>query len=112
MNTFNKICYESDSSYRIHHVYGLCIGDIDCEIIAKVFRQSKYHISRKFKEITGVSLWEYVIKRRLLHFNDLIRKNHTIENACFESGFNNYSNFFRLYKKHFGISPTEFIKRL
>ena len=40
--------------------------------------------------------------------NDLIRRGDPVTDACFASGFKNYSNFFRLYKKHTGMTPQEF----
>lgn len=86
--------------------------NIDCQKIADDFHLSKCHLSRVFKSYVGVSLWEYVIKRRIIFFNDLIRENNSIEEACFKSGFNNYSNFYRLYKKHTGITPMEFKRQL
>ena len=82
--------------------------DISLEEIAKQFYADKYYISHLFKEQVGVTLWNYVIFRRLTAFNDLIRANTPIEDACFRVGFQNYSNFFRLYKKHMQMTPREF----
>lgn len=80
--------------------------------IAKEFFLSKYHLSRIFKTNVGLSLWDYVITKRLSYFNDLMRNGKTVKDACFSSGFQNYSNFYRLYKKHFGITPNEFKNQL
>ena len=80
----------------------------ELEEIAKQFYADKYYISHLFKEQVGVTLWNYVIFRRLTAFNDLIRANTPIEDACFRVGFQNYSNFFRLYKKHMQMTPREF----
>jgi AraC-like DNA-binding protein len=86
--------------------------NISLEGIAKEFYVDKYYISHFFKEKVGVTLWNYVIFRRLTAFNDLIRANTSIEEACFRVGFQNYSNFFRLYKKHMQMTPTEFKKSI
>lgn len=85
--------------------------EIDCDEIALRFHISRGHLFRTFKYYVGVSLWEYVIRRRLLFVNDLLRENCAIEEACFQAGFRNYSNFYRLYKKHTGITPMEFKKQ-
>lgn len=82
--------------------------DITCESIAEKMWLSKYYLGRLFKENVGISLWNYIINRRLLYFNDLVRQNYPVEEACSKSGFRNYSNFYRLYKKRMGISPQEF----
>ena len=82
--------------------------DITCDSIAERIHLSKYYLGRLFKEAAGISLWNYIINRRLLYFNDLVRQNYSIEEACGNAGFRNYSNFYRLYKKRMGISPQEF----
>lgn len=82
--------------------------DITCDSIADQMYLNKYYLGRLFKEAVGISLWDYIINRRLLHFNDLVRQDYPIEEACSKSGFRNYSNFYRLYKKRMGISPQEF----
>lgn len=82
--------------------------DITLDTLAERFHFSKYYMSHLFRDYVGVSPYEYLITRRLYLFNDLIRQNHAIRQACFAVGFNNYSNFFRLYKKHFGFTPQQF----
>ena len=83
---------------------------INIDLIAKKFSFDKSYLSHLFKEYVGVSIWNYVIFRRISYFNSLIREGMNIEDASIKAGFNNYSNFFRLYKKHTGITPIEFKK--
>ena len=82
--------------------------DITLDILANKFHFSKYYISHLFRDYVGVSPYDYLITRRLYLFNDLVRQKQSIRQASFAVGFNNYSNFFRLYKKHFGITPQQF----
>ena len=86
--------------------------EITLDVLAKRFHFSKYYISHLFKEQVGISPYEYLISRRLYVCNNLIRTNHTIKEACFLVGFNNYANFYRLYKKHFKITPQQFKEQL
>jgi len=72
------------------------------------FFVSKYHLSRRFKETVGTSIMDYLIYKRLLNFNMLVRNGTDISEAAYSSGFRNYSNFFKLYKKHMGISPQAY----
>lgn len=85
---------------------------INCNDIAEEFHLSKYYLTRFFKETVGISLWDYVIVRRLFLFNDLVRKNYSLQEACYKVGFNNYSNFYRLYKKHMNLSPSQFKEQI
>lgn len=79
--------------------------------VASEFNIDKSYLSHLFKEYVGMPLWNYVICKRLNYFNDLICQNTPIEEACFSAGFQNYSNFFRLYKKYMNMTPLEFKKR-
>lgn len=82
--------------------------DITCDSIADRIYLNKYYLGRLFKETVGITLWNYIINRRLLNFNDLVRQNCSVEEACSRSGFHNYSNFYKLYRSRMGISPQEF----
>ena len=86
--------------------------EITLDILAEKFHFSKYYISHLFKDYVGVSPYDYLVIRRLYICNDLIRANHTIKEACFLVGFHNYSNFYRLYKKHLKITPQQFKEQI
>ena len=76
--------------------------------LAKAFTINESYLSHLFKEYVGISLWNYVTLKRLNHFNNLIYKNYSIEEAYTTVGFKNYSNFFRLYKKYMNMTPSEY----
>lgn len=80
--------------------------------IALQFNVDQSYLSHLFKEHVGMSLWNYVILRRIYLFNDLIRRNHSIEETCYQAGFQNYSNFFRLYKKYMKMTPMQFKRKM
>ena len=86
--------------------------DISLSAIADHFSFHKSYLSHLFTEQMGMSLWNYVILRRLNAFDELIRQGVPIEEACYQVGFQNYSNFFRLYKKYTGMTPIQFKKQL
>ncbi len=81
----------------------ISIADIACH-----FNMDKTYLSKIFKKQTGMSVWEYVIIRRIYLFNYLIKDSNSAEEVSYKAGFRNYSNFYRLYKKYMGITPTEF----
>lgn len=90
-----------------HVAESISIGQIAAE-----FGMNQSYLSHLFKDRVGMSLWNYVILRRLHRFNDLLQKGRAIEQSCYEVGFQNYSNFFRLYKKHMGITPMQYKKQI
>lgn len=81
---------------------------ITIQDIAEHVHIHRSYLSHKFKEQMGVSLWNYVVLKRIYRFNSLVTDNSNIEDLAYSVGFDNYSNFFRLYKKYMGISPMEF----
>ena len=85
---------------------------ISIDALAKEFHFSKHYLCRMFKEYTGTTIGEYCTFKKLLAFNQLVCQNHSLEDACYQVGFQNYSNFFRLYKKYMGITPSEYKKSM
>ena len=85
--------------------------NLSIDYVAEKFSLSGSYLSHLFKEHVGISLWNYVIIKRINLFNKLISKDGSIEENCYKVGFQNYSNFFRLYKKYMRMTPLEFAKK-
>ena len=113
-NTINNQVATSNANVKriIDYINRHFTEEVTLDVLANRFHFSKYYISHLFKDYVGVSPYDYLIMRRLYNCNNLIRANHTVKEACFKVGFNNYSNFYRLYKKHFKITPLEFKEQL
>ena len=86
--------------------------EMTLDLLAERFHFSKYYLSHLFKEYVGISPGDYLIVRRLYVANNLIRGGVSVKEASLTVGFNNYSNFFRLYKKYFKITPQQFKEQL
>ena len=74
---------------------------------------SQYHFYRIFKKETGLSLYQYIQKRRLAQAASLLLNSsmHVIDIAmylCFES----QETFTRAFKKHYGLPPGKYRKAL
>lgn len=82
--------------------------DLSLEHLAGKFYASKYHIAHIFKENTGISIHQYIMKKRLAACQDAILSNISITKAYLMFGFKDYSSFYRAFKKEYGISPKEF----
>ncbi len=85
--------------------------ELSMDTIAQQFNIDKSYLSHLFKEHVGTSVWNYVIFHRISYFNEIVSNGTNIGKAFQLAGFYNYSNFFRLYKKHMGITPMEFKKQ-
>lgn len=81
--------------------------DISIDSLSEQFFISKYYLMHTFKEETGYTIGNYLTTKRLLHARDLIQSGTPITEACFSSGFKNYSSFSRAYKKYFKKTPRD-----
>ena len=92
----------------IEYVNQNLTGDITISSLAEKMHLSQSQLCRLFKRSTGTSVHDYIISKRLILFNKKIKNGLGVLQACHECGFYDYSAFYRLYKKRFGISPKEF----
>ncbi|MBO5213043.1 MAG: helix-turn-helix transcriptional regulator [Clostridia bacterium] len=108
----NEPKYNYDKSsyqYIISYVNENLTNELSLEKISNDMHLSKSQINRIFRSLTGASVHDYILSKRLLLFQEKISKGKGALLACQECGFRDYSSFYRLYKKRFGISPTKSI---
>jgi len=79
--------------------------------IAGAFYISKCHLCRIFKENTGFTIKDYIANKRLILVKTFCRDGMDIGEAASRAGFDNYSNFYRVYVNKTGTSPRETLKQ-
>lgn len=95
-----KICDYINQNYS---------GQIRLQEIASLVGMTPVALSRFFSHKTGRSLSDYIIDIKLGHTTRLlVNSTHTVSEICYECGFNNISNFNRIFKRKRGCSPKEF----
>jgi AraC family transcriptional regulator len=76
--------------------------------LAKQFGISDFHFNRIFKAVTGMTLKQYILGRKLTIAADLIQKmDSSILDISLHLGFEYPEVFSRAFKKQFGIAPTK-----
>ena len=81
------------------------------EILAKETGVNKYHLCHEFKRVTSHTVFSYInICRCEKAAQILSKKDSTIHDACYASGFDSPAYFAKTFKKHYGVSPSAYKK--
>lgn len=75
---------------------------------------SKSYLAKIFKEVTGVTIFEYVYRKRIneARILFLLHPDLNVTEVCFRLGFKHLAHFSRLFKQHIGVSPERYKKQL
>ena len=83
--------------------------DFNVERLTEKVGISRAQLHRKMKEITGISAGDFIRNLRLEQAARLIKeKKINVTQVAYAVGFNNQTHFSTIFKKHFGMTPTEY----
>ncbi len=90
------------------HVRAHVQEPLDLSALASVAGASRFHFARIFKAETGETLNHFVRRARLERAVKLMqaRPERALLDVGLESGFRSASDFSRVFKQHFGVSPS------
>ncbi|MBR5155916.1 MAG: helix-turn-helix domain-containing protein [Clostridia bacterium] len=78
------------------------------QALSKIVNYHPHYINLLMKEYTGTTLHSYLTRYRMLEASKLIlNTNKAIEEIAFETGFKNPTHFYKIFKQHFGVSPSQ-----
>ncbi|MBQ4187617.1 MAG: helix-turn-helix domain-containing protein [Firmicutes bacterium] len=103
---------ETEASSLFQRLVGYVESHLDEEIslddLAGAFYLSKYYLSHLFKEISGLSVHQYITRRRLEACRTRIIAGEDITQTSQMYGFSDYSSFYRAFTKEYGMSPKKY----
>ena len=99
--------YQNICEYIEHNID----EDLSLDSIAEHFFLSKFYISHVFKDNIGISIHKYIAKKRLKLCHDAIMGGEPISQVYTEYGFEDYSSFYRAFKKEYSCSPKMLVQK-
>lgn len=85
---------------------------LNLDSIARCLYMDKSYICRLFKNETGITINTYINARRVAMAKNMIASGIPPRAASMRCGFNDYSTFYRSFKKYAKASPEEFKRAL
>lgn len=120
-----KKCFEITekvNSVKNQHSYPApirkCVTYIDNNLHTKISMQdlsqecglSNDYLSQLFKKTTGITVTEYIKKRRLSSACQLLNRGVSLSDTAYALGFCSESYFISCFKQEYGITPKEYVK--
>lgn len=87
-------------------------NDIDAQSIAKHLMFSKSYVQNLFSKNMHIGLKKYIMQKKIYAAHNDMARGMNAYSVCEKYGFGDYSVFYRLYKKTFGVSPKALGKNI
>lgn len=85
---------------------GAVQDDLTLDFLCNKFQISQTHLNRKFKTIVGTTVKRYILNKRIVMANGLIKSGAAPTSIYLDCGFKDYSTFFRAYNNVYHTSPN------
>ena len=115
-NLYSNEAKMSDLESKLYSVAGYIHAhypeDLSLQLLATHFGISTSYLSHRFKHVTGFSVTDYIQMTRIRNAQALlINTKIPITEISEHCGFNCFSQFNRVFRKHIGISPSVYRKQ-
>ncbi len=103
--------FESKAKKIVEYIDKNLSTELDYKSIAKAFHISEKNLYKIFKNGTGFTLSKYIAERRIIKAKSLLGAGALPSEAARESGFADYSVFYRTFIREVGIPPLKYAKK-
>jgi DNA-binding response OmpR family regulator/anti-sigma regulatory factor (Ser/Thr protein kinase) len=87
-------------------------SDFNVDILTQEVGISRAQLHRKMKEMTGISTSEFLRNIRLEQAARLLKEQKiNVTQVAYTVGFSNLAHFSTVFRKHFGVAPSEYAER-
>jgi len=103
----------SDITPIVAYIENNFLSKIYLDGIAQATGMEKYRICKRFKDVTGRTIVDYINFIRLQNALEMLTLgNGNISDAAFSSGFSSVQYFNRVFRNHYGCTPSQYIKSI
>lgn len=102
---------EQSSQIQIccHYIQTHITERLSVSELARVTGYSEAHLSKKFKQETGLSVTDYILNQKLDYAKELLRSSdQSVGEVAEKLGFSSQSYFTSQFRKREGVTPSEF----
>lgn len=101
--------YSRRTRQIINYIKNNYINDISLQTIADEFQVHRVHLSRVFKEETGIGINEFIRQYRIESAKVLLRESqYRINEIVYMVGYKNAQNFYTFFVQSEGITPGDY----
>ncbi|MCJ8013506.1 AraC family transcriptional regulator [Paenibacillus sp. KQZ6P-2] len=88
-----------------HYMSDICLDHLE-----EALHINKHYLARIFHEITGMTLFHYIYKRRINQAKILflLEPEKSVTDICYATGFKNHSHFSKVFKQWEGKTPNNY----
>ena len=114
----NRMVYEEENPAKvkeqdlyqnlIYYIEEHLEEELSLEKLAGAFFVSRYYVAHVFKEQAGISVHQYILKKRMQASREAILGGENISQVYERFGFRDYSSFYRAFRREDGMSPKEY----
>jgi AraC family transcriptional regulator len=83
--------------------------ELSLETLAQQIGFSAYYFARLFRETTGETPHQFVLRQRIKRAQHLLKETHeSLAQVALESGFANQSHLTQVFRRHLGLTPRAY----
>lgn len=90
----------------------ICDSDFNVEALADDVGLSRVQLHRRVKEMTGITVGEFLRNLRMKQAAELLAKGDvSVSQVTYAVGMSNPTHFTTAFKKYYGVTPSEYLAR-
>jgi AraC family transcriptional regulator len=93
----------------VEYITANLIDNLELNVLAEVAGLNVYHFAKAFKQSTGETPHQYVLRRRIEQAKEFLRRSQlSIVEASARTGFVDQSHFSKVFRRIVGVAPSEY----